>query len=427
MEDDSLDDATRGETTQQPVQFLPINRPDSPPQSRRRRAYQSCEPCRKRKSRCVPDKLDQRQPCKRCVTDGLHCDFRSTRTVSKRSTLRSSVSNNGTGVGAAQTPILAAPPMPREHSTDYQRLVSAESTPTQSGQAVSYSQDSAAFEAPSESRPAASSSPADPSPCTSEPTARSRIISAHLHNTADALDLLTFTAAGERNRDTKNQAEPSGANRLMPGHHAIHARTAPAPYGERRAPPGADWERFIMIKRQILTKSEAMEYLDFYFDTIWSLRPIVPPCFRDKARYISLVTDEPMLLVGLVTLASRYHPLSGSHGEIRSERIHWQAWNLFKKYLQSALWGSPQTRSPGAIAAMLLLIEWHPKSINNPTAFDDENSYDMFGSDEARAGAYDAGSQPLTALTSQQRYGMTTLLEELNIVAPGYRSNKMSW
>lgn len=428
MEDDSLSNITPGELPQQQVQFLPINRPESPPHSRRRRAYQSCEPCRKRKSRCVPDKGEQRQPCKRCVGGGLNCDFRSTRTASRRSTLRSANLNHGNRDENTQNNIFASSTTSRPHLMDYQRPVSPESTPTRGAKDPNPREINEAVEPSEVTGHGTSSTPGDPSPSMSEPTARSRIISAQLHNTADALDLLTFTAAGERNRN--NEPDTSlgqSSRRWQPGHGQSTAMPPLPGVGASRDESNSNWVKFVMIKRQILTKNEVLEYLDFYFDTIWSLRPIVPSYFRDKSRYFTLAIDEPMLLVGLVTLASRYHHLSGSHGEIRSERIHWQAWNLFKKYLQSALWGSPQTRSSGAIAAMLLLVEWHPKSINNPTAFDEENSYDLFGSEDSGRGSYDAGSQPLTALTSQQRYGMATLLEDLNIIAPAYRSNKMSW
>ncbi|KAL2129400.1 hypothetical protein VTI74DRAFT_7844 [Chaetomium olivicolor] len=120
--------------------------------------------------------------------------------------------------------------------------------------------------------------------------------------------------------------------------------------------------------------------------------------------------------------------LSGSYGEIRSERIHWQAWKFLRRYLHSALWGSPYTRSPGAIAAMLLMIEWHSKAINNPAAFSEEEDGDMFSnSPGSRRASFGSRPGKITSLTSQERYGMATLLESLNIVAPAYRSNKMSW
>jgi hypothetical protein len=272
-----------------------------------------------------------------------------------------------------------------------------------------------------------STSPPQPSPATnsSQLSARNRIISAQLHNTADALDLLTFTAAGEQGRTPQGVDASNASNNPTPSVVAA----SDALLGLRDPVDDASaWEKFVLIRKGVLTKAEVVEYLDFYFDVMWSLRPVVHPFYRDKGRYSLLATEEPLLSISLVTLSSRYHSLSGSHGEIRSERIHWQAWKFLRKYLQSALWGSPYTRSPGAIAAMLLMIEWHSKAINNPVSFSDEEDGDMFTSSHGpRRGSFGTRPGQITSLTSEQRYGMATLLENLNIVAPAYRSNKMSW
>lgn len=415
-----------GQTLQ--VSFLPINRPDSPPQSRRRRAFQSCEQCRKRKSRCVPDKPGERQPCKRCVDEGRRCEFRSLPAASRRTTRLVSAGNLNLTEGSVAPPASMPPPVdyhqpmsPASTLVDSARGRDCQQLPKQAGSA-------AASTASGPATVPTHISPIESLQSTSNPTARSRIISARLHNTADALDLLTFTAAGEQDRtferadrSSTNNAQSQGPNAGATTMPSRGARGAVGP----RDPSDADWDKFVLVKRGVVSKNEVAEYLDFYFDTMWSLRPIVPSFYRVKNRYVVLAVEEPLLLVTLVTLASRYYPLSGAHGEIRSERIHWQAWNFLKRYLQSALWGSPYTRSPGAIAAMLLLMEWHPKSINNASAFDGDNIYDLLGgSDGARWETPDA---QFTSLTSQQRYRMATLLEDLNIVAPAYRSNKMSW
>ncbi|KAI9172838.1 d-lactate dehydrogenase [Paramyrothecium foliicola] len=283
-------------------------------------------------------------------------------------------------------------------------------------------------------------SPAESIPLSSSKnTARSRIISTQLHNTADALDLLTFTAADEQGR-TSHQAAAAvrnnSAGSTINAQNPTSANVAPLPtsnvwtFGQFER-SDAGWDQFVLIKRGIITKNEIQEYLGFYFKTLWAVRPVVHPFYCDPSHHVQLAIEEPLLLVSLITLSSRYHVLAGSYGEIRSERIHWQAWKSLQHYLQSALWGSPHTRSPGAIAAMLLMIEWHAKSINNPAAFseDEEGGYGLNGPSDTQRTSWN-DKQPdsaMTSLTSQQRYGMATLLESLNIVAPAYRSNKTSW
>ncbi|KAK4150204.1 hypothetical protein C8A00DRAFT_46358 [Chaetomidium leptoderma] len=396
-----------------PLQFLPVNRPGSPPELKRRRAYQSCEPCRKRKSRCVPETEDRRWPCRRCVADGQseRCEFSDTRNTRRR------LSRTPAAAAAALSPV--SPPVDGRHR--YSPIRGANSAGHGSNALFGAARDSDQA-TPMQRLPVPlsgtigprmpSTSPGRPSPSTNAnyPTARSRIMAARLHNTADALDLLTFTAAG-------NDATPS----VVAASDALLGLRDPVE-------TDCSWERFVLIRKGVVTKTEVCEYLHFYFNVMWSLRPVVHPFYRDRSRYSLLAIDEPLLLISLVTLSSRYHSLSGSHGDIRSERIHWQAWKFLRKYLQSALWGSPYTRSPGAIAAMLLMIEWHSKAINNPASFSEEEDGDTLSSPQ-RPRQESFGTRPgqITSLTSQQRYGMATLLESLNIVAPAYRSNKMSW
>ncbi|EGX43113.1 hypothetical protein AOL_s00215g722 [Orbilia oligospora ATCC 24927] len=410
------------------LQFLPVNQLGSPPEVKRRRAYQSCEPCRRRKSRCVPEKAGQRQPCKRCVAENQQCDFRDTRSVQRRTGRAQGGRSEDAGTSSA-----SSLPAPVSHEVGVpQGNVDVEvnsapcsnwfdltgnsnsnpgsdpdihipvPTPMQKQQLLVGSQD-----------PDTASNHSSPS---TNPTARSRIISAQLHNTADALDLLTFTAAGER----ENPHDGSSRIGATPSANSSDGLGL-------RGGASWDWEKFVLIKKGVITKSEVIEYLDHYFAVMWPLRPVVHPLYRDKNQYTQLLTEEPLLSISLITVSSRYHPLSGSHGEIRSERIHWQSWKFLRKHIQSALWGSPYTRSPGAIAAMLLMIEWHSKSINNPVEFSKEEDHDILSSQIQRQAISNTQSGQLTSLTSQQRYGMTNLLESLNIVAPAYRSNKMSW
>lgn len=71
------------------------------------------------------------------------------------------------------------------------------------------------------------------------------------------------------------------------------------------------------------------------------------------------------------------------------------------------------TRSTGAIASMLLLIDWHVKAINFPSDFTDADC--------------ESGG-PLTRsveVGGPQRYGMASALEKLNILSPADRSNNM--
>ncbi|KAF5553733.1 ARO80-positive transcription regulator of ARO9 ARO10 [Fusarium phyllophilum] len=334
--------------------FVPINQTDSPAGSKRRRAYLSCERCRKRKTRCEPAS-DQKQPCKRCSIDNQLCEFRASRRTKRRLSL---AAEDTEPVSYHNHTVI-------DHDVPSLTPLSSRDVPVRPLNEKGYVDDI----------PITDSSQGPTSPIALD--ARARIISTHISNASDALDLLTFAASGT---------------------HAYNNPSA-TPSRESQVPS---------ITSRLL----------------WPLKPVVPSYYRDRATYSQLVTEEPLLVVCLVTLSSRYFPLPGDHGEIRSERIHWQAWRILQRALQSVMWGSTTTRSLGAIASMLLLIDWHVKAINNPSDFT-EGEDEVH--DHADSHGFKLSSNNTDSLTGQRRYGMVSLMERLNIVSPAYRSNKMSW
>lgn len=250
--------------------------------------------------------------------------------------------------------------------------------------------------------------------------ARTRLVSTHIHNTSDALDLLTFAATGSQGHNNHSTAHVNDSQ-ATPG---INASIPNATNDAKKIT--AAWNGFVLIRRGVVSQQEVVEYLDFFFECLWPLKPVIPSYYRNKANYTLLALEEPLLLTCIVTLASRYFNLSGPHGEIRSERIHWRSWLLLQRFLQSVMWGSNTTRSIGAIASMLLLIDWHVKAINNPMDFTEGDGEAINFVDDPTT-SFKTSPNDADSLTGHRRYGMTSLMEKLNIVSPAYRSNKMSW
>ncbi|KAG9257400.1 uncharacterized protein F5Z01DRAFT_385102 [Emericellopsis atlantica] len=50
----------------------------------------------------------------------------------------------------------------------------------------------------------------------------------------------------------------------------------------------SDWDRIPLLRKGILTKNDICEYLDFYFETLWRVRPVIHPFFADQADITSL-------------------------------------------------------------------------------------------------------------------------------------------
>ncbi|KAF5588831.1 d-lactate dehydrogenase (cytochrome) [Fusarium subglutinans] len=375
------------------LDFVPINQASSPPESKRRRTYLSCERCRRRKTRCEPAS-DRKRPCQRCSADNQPCEFRASRSTKRTLSLAAedteSVSNHshtGTDISIPALIPLAPRdvPVPHLHETEYVNDL-----------------------------PVTDCSQGPTSPAALD--ARERIISTHINNASDALDLLTFALSGTRAYNNPS-ATPSRESQ-------VPSTTSPTGISDTALGQDRAWKTFALIRKRIVSQQEVMAYLGFFFDQLWPLKPVVPSYYRDRATYGQLIAEEPLLVVCLVTLSSRYFPLPGGHGEIRSERIHWQAWRILQRSLQSVMWGSTTTRSLGTIASMLLLIDWHVKAINNPSNFTE-------GEDEVNDHTDSHGFKPssnnIDSLTGQPRYGMVSLMERLNIISPAYRSNKMSW
>lgn len=239
--------------------------------------------------------------------------------------------------------------------------------------------------------------------------AKEQILSTDLLDARDALDLIAVAGS----KDTAGEASLS----LDDTHHRHEGTThQPMHTGPVPAPIASSWDHFFLVKRGIVRANEAVEYLNFYFLHLWHLFPVIPGWYSLSDRYDTLAAEEPVLTMSLITTASRYHPLSGLNGHARSERVHWRTWPWVQRAIQSSIWGSSGMRRPGSIAVLLLFIEWHPRAINSPEDMvSDYSELELFDTD---------GPEPTEA---NRRPESSSIPERLNIVAPAYRSNKMSW
>jgi hypothetical protein len=351
------------------IHFLPIN--DANPTGSRPfvRAYLSCDNCRKRKSRCdQPESASGR--CSRCIREGKVCNFTQRRPRRKRD----------------RDGCQSLAPLDQDQSN----------TAVWDGMAP----------ANLDSNPHGASDGDNPDADASHTTVTNRLISTQLSSAYDALGVLAFTAT------------QSHADAATPGDHL--------PQGSRNAGrqhlsqelPGD----FLLVRKGILTREEMVEYLEFYFRTLWPLRPVVHAHYSRRENFSDLINEEPMLAVTLTLLASRHHILSGARGEARSERIHWRVWPWLKSYLQSALWGSKSTRTCGAVASMLLLMEWHFKAINFKADLADQLDSPSWEHRRSRDHGDSNGCNNPSEHSSR-----FAVFEEPKLTISAYQGNRMSW
>ena len=134
-----------------------------------------------------------------------------------------------------------------------------------------------------------------------------------------------------------------------------------------------------------------------YYEYLSPLTPISPPTFRDPGTHPTLLIEEPILTVTLLTIATRYRQIPGPGGHCRSHAIHEQLWTYLRGMIERCLWGQEafgggfcgsgaeseaQTsstapwrglrkgslRTLGTIESLMILTEWHPRALHFPPA-----------------------------------------------------------
>ena len=130
-----------------------------------------------------------------------------------------------------------------------------------------------------------------------------------------------------------------------------------------------------------------------YYKYLAPLTPISPPDFRSPATHLNFLTEEPMLAVTILTIASRYKQLSGPGGKSRSYMIHERLWSYLQNMITRMFWGQEQfgggfcgagsqkqrtnptggLRTLGTIESLLLLSDFHPRSMHFPPGDDGDD------------------------------------------------------
>jgi hypothetical protein len=131
----------------------------------------------------------------------------------------------------------------------------------------------------------------------------------------------------------------------------------------------------------------------------------VLPKFSSPSTHLTLLTEEPVLTVAMLTIASRYMPLTGNGANSRAYSIHERLWSYLRGMIERLFWGQDKfggssgpsnasksgefSRSPGqtklnghlrslgTVEALLLLTDWHPRALHFPPGDDENTLLDM--------------------------------------------------
>lgn len=201
------------------------------------------------------------------------------------------------------------------------------------------------------------------------------------------------------------------------------------------------WNSMTFVRSGFFTADEAIAYVDYFYDNLQPMTPVVLPDYRDVSRHLELLTEEPILALTILTIASRYKQLKGFSATSRQYSIHEHLWKSLTSKVQRLLWGQEQfggggsgkvrelaggqltwtgsLRTLGTIEALLLLTDWQPRSLHFPPSNDDIRLLDKNFDNSTDNGVY--------ANQTQTSFGPSDNTPYSSWLEPAWRSDRMSW
>ncbi|EAA65058.1 hypothetical protein AN1893.2 [Aspergillus nidulans FGSC A4] len=184
------------------------------------------------------------------------------------------------------------------------------------------------------------------------------------------------------------------------------------------------WETCRFVMMGWFTSREAVTLIDLivvdllrarFYENMSSLSPILTDFYADHRNHRELITCDPVLCCTMLMLSSRYHILPGPGGESRNFFIHHRLWQHCQQLVTRLIFGQERTsnsklRRIGTIEALLLMSEWHPRSLHFPPESDGWDSDLVIKAPQPRD----------EDVSSKNRF-----LEDM--VEPAKRSDQMSW
>lgn len=152
-----------------------------------------------------------------------------------------------------------------------------------------------------------------------------------------------------------------------------------------------------------------------FFKNMSSLSPILTDFYADHRHHRELITCDPVLCCAILMLSSRYHILPGPGGESRNFFIHHRLWQHCQQLVTRLIFGQERTansqlRRIGTIEALLLMSEWHPRSLHFPPESDGWDTDLIIKAPQPRG---------------EDGLPKNRFLED--IIEPSKRSDQMSW
>ncbi|KAL2393364.1 Transcription factor hmgR [Exophiala dermatitidis] len=390
-----------------------------------KRTYKACESCRKTKAKCERD--ENSEACFKCQREQRECIFPAHRST-KRAKLAHAApspavdaSQDGTEVARLghggnawqqhqQNQQLAPSPSRSSHLVDLsprgdnplaQRpLVSGNDGANRSKQAV-----------PAHTAHSESTSLTD--------NLQDQVVQTVVASSSDAVGLL-FRAAGSSDSESLDDSENHGGIETGPAQSMSTGILSPSLNTREHVPPDILelWSQHRFVRQGWFTAREAVAYVLAFFTKLSPLSPVMDGFNADPASHRRLILEEPLLCCTVLMVSSRHHYPSGPGGAVRADFIHARLWRHIEHLVQRITFGSEKysmakSRTLGSIQALLLITEWHPRSLHFPPEND----------------GWDASLAPTVddSFTPQDDNSEASKRWREDVFEPAKRSDRLSW
>ncbi|KIX05976.1 uncharacterized protein Z518_03950 [Rhinocladiella mackenziei CBS 650.93] len=421
-----------------------------------KRTYKACEACRKTKAKCERDEYSQ--SCFKCRREQRECIFpaqRSTKRAKRAHPNRPAESWQTSPAGQAAQHQSVLPDV--ENSSPHQSISIQHPRHRDEPRRQSYSQspsisfsgraDSVARLEDTTRRSQPHTNPQNGVPITPQQNAalqnqnpgerpppaniectesssltdnlQDQVVQTVVASSSDAVGLL-FRAANCTDSEGSVDAENQDPHETSPGQSTSTGILCPGLNTREPASPEVLelWNQHRFVRQGWFTAREAVAYVQAFFTRLSSLSPVVDSFYADHANHRRLILEEPLLCCTLLMISSRYHHPPGPGGAVRADFIHARLWRHIEYLVQRITFGSEKysiakSRTLGSIQALLLITDWHPRSLHFPPEND--------GWDASLAPAVD------DTFTPQDRDTEAGKRWREDVFEPAKRSDRLSW
>ncbi|KAL4937264.1 hypothetical protein BDV06DRAFT_203244 [Aspergillus oleicola] len=399
------------------------SRPGKSSERTYQRTYKACIPCRQKKAKCdlgeVSDGPPAGPPCAKCRREQRQCVFSETRAW-ERKKKRESVSQGDDASSPRNTRRKLSS---TARFTDEERFQEEDPAPANDTDGYSENGTTPRRQNTVEGRHSRQKSASN----LDNSMMRTVVSSGN-----DALNILFEAATHSQEADLAEQEmntgdaynrAASGASHETPFSQMYSAVSSgmvtkelrPVEISQASSEVLGIWEACRFVMMGWFTSREAVTLIDLFFKNMSSLSPILTDFYSDHRHHRELITCDPVLCCTILMLSSRYHILPGPGGESRNFFVHHRLWQHCQQLITRLTFGQERThnsklRRIGTIEALLLMTEWHPRSLHFPPESDGWDSDLIIRAPQPR----DDDMSPKNRFVE-------------DMVEPAKRSDQMSW